>query len=94
MSENEDITTNEETPGAIPIRPLRPSELLELKFLARDTKLQLSGLMGVIKTANLTDAFPQTELRLDDVGFLCDDIIRYCKEQLVKSDLPKSKRKR
>jgi hypothetical protein len=89
----QDLTENPENPAAIPIRPLRASELVELKILARDAKEHLSALWGGLESWNAADKFDEAQIRIDDTGWFCDEIIKYCTEELKKTDLPKRKRK-
>jgi hypothetical protein len=91
--DQEDLTANEEKPGAVPNRPLRQSELVELKILARTAKEGLSTFYRGLQTWNLAEQFDSTDERVDNTGRLCDEVINFCKEELRKSDLPK-KRKR
>ena len=91
--DQEDLTANEEKLGAVPNRPLRQSELVELKILARTAKEGLSTFYRGLQTWNLAEQFDSTDERVDNTGRLCDEVINFCKEELRKSDLPK-KRKR
>ncbi|MDD2246401.1 MAG: hypothetical protein PHC39_04885 [Proteiniphilum sp.] len=84
MTEQTDIIENQENSAAIPIRPLRPQELVELKIMARVTKEQASALMGFLRTHNRE--FEAREDTLDDVGFLCDEIIEWCSDELKKDE--------
>ena len=89
----QDLTDNQENPAAIPNRSLRASELVELKILARDAKEHLSSLWGGLESWNAADKFETTQIRIDDTGDLCDEIIKYCTEELKKTDLPRRKKK-
>ena len=87
----QDLTENSENPAAIPNRSLRASELVELKILARDAKEHLSALWGGLGSWNAADKFDEAQLRIDDTGWLCDEIVKYCTEELKKTDLPRRK---
>ena len=92
-TENADlIEENENNPGAIPERPLRPSELLILRHQAIQTKREWEALAGQLATYNLRDMEPEADGIMDDAGKFCDQVIRYCSEELKKQDLPKRKR--
>ena len=92
MTEQTDIAENPENPAVIPQRPLRPSELVELKILARDTKSYLSGLFAGMESWNVTEHFEEAPIRLSDTASLCDEIMKYCSEELKKTDIKRSKR--
>ena len=62
-------------------------------LLARTAKEGLSALVGGLKTADLWGTFDHADLRLDDTGSLCDEIMKFCSAELKKSDLPKKRRK-
>ena len=89
----QDLIENPENPAAIPNRSLRASELVELKILARDAKEHLSALWGGLGSWNAADKFDEAQLRIDDTGWLCDEIVKYCTEELKKTDLPRRKMK-
>ena len=89
----QDLTDNPENPAAIPNRSLRASELVELKILARDAKEHFSALWGGLESWNAADKFETTQIRIDDTGDLCDEIKKYCTEELKKTDLPRRKKK-
>jgi len=88
------IEENAEKPGAVPQRPLRQSELVEMKILARTGKEALGAVYAGLATFNLDgdELFEMTQERFDDMGILLDDIIKYCSDELKKSDLPKRKK--
>jgi hypothetical protein len=106
MLENQDIAENPEDPAVIPDRPLRPSEILELKIITRETKDRLSWLMGTLKTANFQKRLPtdegmtyeigpdEIEEVLNDCGSLCDKITEYCRDELKKLDEGKKKKRK
>jgi hypothetical protein len=90
MTENTDIIDNQETPERIPVRSLRPSELLEMKMLTMEAKSHLEYVTGGLKTFNLDERFNPE--RFDVTGRFCDIIINFCKEELKKSDTKKRKK--
>lgn len=95
LNEQTDIIENPDNPAAIPKRPLRPVELVELKILARTGKESLGAVYGQLVTFNHDgdwEPFEDTKLRFDDLGILLDDIMKYCSNELKKADLPKRKR--
>jgi hypothetical protein len=95
MDAQTDIVENEENPAAIPKRPLRPAELVELKILARTGKESLEAVYAGLATFNLSEddqPFESTQIRFDDLGILLDDIIKYCSDELKKADLPKRRK--
>ena len=96
MNEQTDIVENPDNPAAIPKRPLRPAELVELKILARTGKESLEAVYAGLATFNLSEddePFESTQVRFDDLGILLDDIMNYCSEELKKADLPRHKKK-
>jgi hypothetical protein len=88
----QDITENEENPAIVPQRSLRASELVELKILARDAKEHLSALWAGLESWGADQKFETTQIRIDDTGDLCDEITKYCTDELKKIDLPKKKK--
>jgi hypothetical protein len=95
MNEQQDISENPDNPAAIPKRPLRPAELVELKILARTGKEAMEAAYAGLVTFNLNEddePFEDTALRFDDIGILLDDIIKYCSDELKKADLPRKKK--
>jgi len=90
----QDLTENPDNPAAVPHRTLRASELVELKILARSAKENLSALWAGLESWNAADKFETTQIRIDDTGDLCDEIIKYCTEELKKVDLPKRRCKK
>jgi hypothetical protein len=95
MNEQTDIVENADNPAAIPRRPLRPAELVELKILARTGKESLEAVYAGLATFNLTEddePFESTKIRFDDLGILLDDIMKFCSDELKKADLPRKKK--
>ena len=96
MSLQDTIIENEEKPGVIPPRPMRVTELVELKLMTRDIKHQLSGLIASLKSWDCLDKISKPEIVpediFDDMGFLCDDILEFAQEGINKAELPKKKK--
>ena len=93
MNEQDTLVENEEKPGAIPNRPLRYSELVEMKIYAQNLNEMLSAMAGFLETFNLADddgEFEDPKIRLTDTGILCDDIVKFCNERLKKMDAKKA----
>lgn len=90
------VIENEENPGVIPPRPMRVTELVELKLMTRDAKNQISGLLASLKSWNCLDKISKPEIVpediFDDMGFLCDDILAFAQDGINKAELP-TKRK-
>lgn len=90
------LVENEEKPGAIPNRPMKITELVELKILAREAKERLEWLAAGIKTFNLEEKLPKpietiNEI-LDESGIVCDNIMGFCQKELKKAELPKKRK--
>ena len=106
LEENEDLIENEDQPGTVPARPLRPSELLILKSVTQDCLDHLSGLAAELKTVDFESRIPtaegltfglsqgDAEEILNDAGKLCDAIIEYSRTELKKLDLKKPRVKK
>ena len=96
MSLQDTVIENEEKPGVIPPRPMRVTELVELKLMTRDVKNQLSGLIASLKSWNCLDKISKPEIVpeeiFDDMGFLCDDILAYAQDGINKAELPKKRK--
>ena len=92
MSEQSDLFDNPENPAVIPVRKLTQSELLVLRYQARQFKFGLSALRGMLESFGLSEEFEMSELRLDDMGYLCDEVVAYCGVNLKAYDAPKKAR--
>jgi hypothetical protein len=78
----------------------RYSELIGIRDYAKETKTRVSSLYGMIVSSKMDKYFDldidpvdaeQTPLRIDDFGLLCDEIVRYCNEQLKLLDSKREK---
>jgi hypothetical protein len=88
----QDIAENPDNPAVVPPRALRPSELVELKILARTAKESVSALYASLESWDVVEVFDDVQSRVDDTGRLCDEIVEHCSEELRKIDLPKKKK--
>lgn len=78
--------------GKIPRRPLTYSELVELKIHTGYCHTNLSGVCGFLETLDISDKFKDPAERIDEAGRLCDEIQKFCREQLAKMDAKKAKK--
>lgn len=88
----QDLTENEEQNGVLPNRRLLDAELVELKILALETKWHLSNMYGCLKTYDIERIFDGTDEKCDEVGRICDNIIKYCTAELKKPEATRKKR--
>ena len=88
----QDLTDNEDQNGVLPNRRLRDAELVELKIIAAETRLHLSGLCGCLKTYDIECIFDGTAEKIDTVGRICDNVIKYCTNELKKPETNRKKR--
>ena len=76
---------------------LTPSQLLGIRYQANMAKQTLSGLSGMLLSVDLISPedlveepknhpFEEPQIRIDDTGSLCDDIIKFCTNELRAMD--------
>jgi len=88
----QDLLDNAEQDGKLPNRRLRDAELVELKIYALETKLHLSGMYAMLKTYDIDRIFDGTDEKCDAVGKICDNIVKYCIDELKKPESTRKKR--
>ena len=90
------LIENKEKHGVIPPRPMRITELVELKIMTRDLKYQLSGLMASLKSWDCLDKVAESaispEETFDNIDFLCDKILAFAQNGINKAELPKKRK--
>jgi hypothetical protein len=73
------------------------SQLLGTRLMAKEVHSNLINLWVHLCECNLItdtiDTFEDTDLRLEDVGSLCDDIIQYCNHELMELDIATGKKR-
>lgn len=80
ITENTDITETDN--GAIPARPLKPSELLIMRHQALTTKHEWEAMAGMGTTYNI----PRDDEVIDDADRFCDQVVEWCVAELRKAD--------
>lgn len=88
----QDLLDNEKRNGVLPNRRLLDAELVELKMLARECKRHLSDMYGCLRTYDIEKTFDGTDEKCDEVGRICDNVIRYCSDELKKPEATRKKR--
>ena len=89
------LIENTEKPGSIPNRPLKITELVDLKYLAEDAKDRASTLYRAMLTYQVSDKFEEEyvgEEIMDNFGKFCDKVTAYCQTELKKAEVPKKRK--